>query len=147
MATCARCLIWRSSSRRGDEVWFLLAGIASTTAAALLGALIQTASTHGDKVMGDDAPANVSFKSDLAFIKGSPHAKAVFERAHARFNACSPALATAEPTLFLSRRPAGAQAAAGRQNHLLDPQLEASLFVGAVPEASVSSSQSGCLTE
>jgi hypothetical protein len=39
--------------------------------------------------MGDDAPANVSFKSDFAFIKGSPHAKAVFERAYARFNACS----------------------------------------------------------
>jgi hypothetical protein len=50
--------------------------------------------------MADDAPANVPFKSDFAFIKGSPHAKAVFERAHTRFNACSPALATPEPALF-----------------------------------------------
>src|SRR5271165_369941 len=108
MATCAKCLIWRSSSSRGVEVWFLLAGIASSTTAALIGAPIQTGSTHRHKVMGDDAPANVSFKPDFTFIKGSPHAKAVFERAHARFNACSPALATPEPALFLPRCPSGA---------------------------------------
>jgi hypothetical protein len=32
----------------------------------------------------------VSFKSNLTLIKGSLHAKAVFERAQPRFNACSP---------------------------------------------------------
>jgi hypothetical protein len=58
--------------------------------------------------MGDDAPANVSFKSDLTLVKGSVHAEAVFERTHARFNACSPALATPKPALFLSGSPAGA---------------------------------------
>jgi hypothetical protein len=49
----------------------------------------------------------MSFKSNLTLIKGSLHAKAVFERAQARFNACSPALATPKPALFLSRSPAG----------------------------------------
>jgi hypothetical protein len=97
--------------------------------------------------MGDNAPANVSFKSNLPFIKGSLHAEAVFERAQARLNACSPALTTPEPALFLSCRSAGAQAAAGWQNHLLDSQLHCCLFVGAAPEASVSRSQSGRLTE
>jgi hypothetical protein len=57
-------------SGRGVEVWFLLAGIASTTAAALIGALIQTGSTHCHKVMGDDAPANVSARSFTAW--GNP---------------------------------------------------------------------------
>ena len=57
--------------------------------------------------MGDDAPANVSFKSNLTFIEGPLHAKAVFERTQPRFNACSPALATPKPALFLSRSPAG----------------------------------------
>jgi hypothetical protein len=52
--------------------------------------------------MSDDAPANMSFKSNLSLVKGSPHAKAVFERAQPRFNACSPALAAPEPALFLS---------------------------------------------
>jgi hypothetical protein len=58
--------------------------------------------------MGDDAPANVSFKANLIFIKGSLHAKAVFERAEPRFDACSPALATPKPALLLSGSSAGA---------------------------------------
>jgi hypothetical protein len=74
--------------------------------------------------MSDDAPANVSFKSDLTLVKGSVHAEAVFERAHARFNACSPALATPKPALFLSRCPAGAEAAAGRQNQQAIERIE-----------------------
>jgi hypothetical protein len=69
--------------------------------------VFHTGSTHRHKIMGDDAPANMSFKSNLTLIKGSLHAKAVFERAQARFNACSPALATPKPALFLSRSPAG----------------------------------------
>jgi hypothetical protein len=44
-------------------------------------------STHCHKIMGDDAPANVSLKSNLTLIKGSLHAKAVFERAEPRLNA------------------------------------------------------------
>jgi hypothetical protein len=58
--------------------------------------------------MSDDAPANVSFKSNLTLIMGSLHAEAVFEGAQPRFNACSPALPTSKPALFLSRSPAGA---------------------------------------
>jgi hypothetical protein len=57
--------------------------------------------------MGDDAPANVSFKFNLTLVKGSLHPKAVFERAQARFNACSPALAAPKPALFLPRGPGG----------------------------------------
>ena len=45
--------------------------------------LLQTGSTHRHKIMSDDAPANVSFKSNLTLIKDSLHAKAVFERARA----------------------------------------------------------------
>jgi hypothetical protein len=37
--------------------------------------------------------------------------------------------------------------AASRQNHLVNSQLEGSLFVGAIPEASVSSSQSWSSTK
>jgi hypothetical protein len=37
---------------------------------------------------------------------GSLHAKGVFERAQARFNAASPALATPKPALFLSQQSA-----------------------------------------
>jgi hypothetical protein len=59
--------------------------------------------------MGDDAPAHVSFKSNLTLKKGPLHAKAVFERAQARFNACSPALATPKPALFLARSSARAK--------------------------------------
>ena len=83
----------------------LVVGNASSTAAAPM-ALTGLDSCH--KVMGDDAPANVSFKSNLTLIKGSLHAKAVFERAEPRLNARSPALTTAKPALFLSRRPGGA---------------------------------------
>jgi hypothetical protein len=50
----------------------------------------------------------VSFKSNLILIKGSLHAKAMFERAQARFNVGSPALATPKPALFLSGSPATA---------------------------------------
>jgi hypothetical protein len=71
-------------------------------------AAVATDSTYCHKIMSDDAPANVSFKSDLTLVKGSLHAKAVFERAQARFNACSPALATPKPALFVSRSPARA---------------------------------------
>jgi predicted NAD/FAD-binding protein len=77
----------------------------STATTALIGAFVQTGSAHCHKVMADDAPAKVSFKSDLAFVKGSPHAKTVFEGAHARFNACCPALATPKPALLLSALP------------------------------------------
>ena len=119
----------------------MVLGIVSPTTTAPIG------STHRHKIMSDDAPANVSFKSDLTLVKGSLHAEAVFERAHTCFNACSPALATPKPALFLSRCPAGAETTAGRQNHLFYSQLGGRLFVGAVPEASVSSSQSGCLAE
>ena len=107
MAPCASCLIWLSSRSRALEAWFLVVGIASPTTTAPIAAL-QTGSTHRHKIMSDDAPANISFKSNLTLIKGSLHAKAVFERAQARFNACSPALATAKPALFLSRSPARA---------------------------------------
>jgi hypothetical protein len=144
MAACANWLICLSSSSREAGAWFLVLGIVSPTTTTPIGALAID-STHRHQIMSDDAPAEVSFKSDLTLVEGSLHSKAVFERAHTRFNARSPALATAKPTLFLSRRPTGAQAAAGRQNHLLDPRLEGRLFVSAVPEASVSSSQMGVL--
>jgi hypothetical protein len=55
--------------------------------------------------MGDDAPANVSFKSNLTLVKGSLHSKA--ERVQPRFNTCSPALAAPKPALFLPRGPGG----------------------------------------
>ena len=74
----------------------------------MLIAALSRGSTHGYKIMGDDAPADVSFKSNLTLIKSSVHSEAVFERAHARFNACSPALATAKPALFLAKSPSGA---------------------------------------
>src|SRR5262245_45148411 len=112
MAICASCLIWLSSRSRAAESRFLVIDIASPTTTACIGAF-NTSSTHRHEIMGDNAPANVSFKSNLPFIKGSLHAEAVFERAQARLNACSPALATPEPALFLSCRSAGAQAAAG----------------------------------
>ena len=105
MAPCASCLICLSSRSRALEAWFLVVGIASPTTTAPIAA-VQTGSTHRHKILSDDAPANISFKSNLTLIKGSLHAKAVFERAQARFNACSPALATAKPALFLSRSPA-----------------------------------------
>src|SRR5262249_56801887 len=81
------------SSRRAGEVGLLVVDMASPTTTARLGSL-QRGSTHGHKVMGDDAPADVSFKANLTLIKSSLHPKAVFERAKARFNACSPALTT-----------------------------------------------------
>jgi len=102
MAACANCLICLSSSIRGAGAWFLVLGIVSPTTTTPIG------STHRHKIMSDDAPADVSFKSDLTLVKGSLHTKAVFERAHTRFNASSPALATAKPALFLSRRSVGA---------------------------------------
>src|ERR1700692_4838439 len=107
MAACANCLICLSSSCRGTEDWFLVLGIvspATTTSSAAVG----TGSPHRPQIISDDPPADVSFKSDLTLIKGSLHAEAVFECAHACFNACSPALATPKPALFLSRCPAGA---------------------------------------
>ncbi len=84
MAPCASCLICLSSRSRALEAWFLVVGIASPTTAALVAALA-TGSTHRHNIMGDDAPANVSFKSNLTLIKGSLHAKAVFESAQPRF--------------------------------------------------------------
>ena len=104
MAACANWLICLSSSCRETEGWFLVLGIVSPTPTTSSAALA-TGSTHRHKIMSDDAPADVSFKSDLTLVKGSLHTKAVFERAHTRFDASSPALATAKPTLFLSRRP------------------------------------------
>src|SRR5271165_2838574 len=104
MAACANCLICLSSSCRGTEGWFLVLGIVSPTTTTS-SAAVATASTHRHKIMSDDAPAEVSFKSDLTLVEGSLHSKAVFERAHTRFDASSPALATAKPALFLSRRP------------------------------------------
>ena len=80
MAACASCLIWLSSSSRTFESWFLVIGIASPTTTTPIAALAR-GSTHRHKIMSDDAPANVSFKSDLTLVKGSLHAKAVFERA------------------------------------------------------------------
>jgi hypothetical protein len=91
----------------GRSLVFFFVGIASPTTTVLIAAF-HTGSTHRHKIMSDDAPANMSFKSNLTLIKGSLHAKAVFERAQARFNACSPALATPKPALFLSRSPGGA---------------------------------------
>src|SRR6201997_4254435 len=82
MAVCASCLICLSSSSRGAAGWFLVLGIVSPTTTAPSAALARS-STHRHKIMSDDAPANVSFKSDLTLVKGSLHAKAVFERAHA----------------------------------------------------------------
>ena len=107
MAACANCLICLSSSCRGTEGWFLVLGIVSPTTTTSSAALA-TGSTYRHKIMSDDAPADVSFKSDFTLIKGSLHAEAVFECAHACFNACSPALATPKPALFLLRCPAGA---------------------------------------
>jgi hypothetical protein len=106
MVACASSLIWFSSRSRAAEAWFLVVGIASPTMTLFIAAF-QTGSTYRHKIMGDDATANVSFKSNLTFIKGPLHAKAVFERTQARFNACSPAFATPEPALFLSRCPTG----------------------------------------
>src|SRR5258708_16679244 len=88
MAACANCLICLSSSCRGTEGWFLVLGIVSPTTTTASAALA-TGSTHRHKIMSDDAPADVSFKSNLTLIKGSLHAEAVFECAHACFNACS----------------------------------------------------------
>src|SRR5258708_36288389 len=96
-----------SSVFRGDESWLLVLGILSPTTTTSSAALAN-GSTHRHKIMSDDAPADVSFKSNLTLIKGSLHAEEVFECAHACFNACSPALATPKPALFLSRCPAGA---------------------------------------
>jgi hypothetical protein len=92
---------------RAFEAWFLVVGIASPTPTTPIAAL-PTASTHCHKIVSDDAPANVSFKSDLTLVTGSLHAKAVFEPAHARFKACSPALATPKPALFLAGSPSTA---------------------------------------
>src|SRR6476646_6763321 len=86
MAACANCLICLSSSCRGTEGWFLVLGIVSPTTTTSSAALA-TGSTHRHKIMSDDAPADVSFKSNLTLIKGSLHAEAVFECAHACFNA------------------------------------------------------------
>jgi hypothetical protein len=104
MAACASCLICLSSCSRAFESWFLVLGIASPTTTTPIAALA-TDSTHCHKIMSDDAPADVSFKSDLTLVKGSLHSKAVFEGAQARFNACSPALATAKPALFTLAQP------------------------------------------
>jgi hypothetical protein len=90
MAAWASCLIWPSSRSRAVEASFLVVGIASPTATVLI-VVLAAGSTHGHKIMGDDAPANVSFKSNLALVKGSLHVEAVFERAQPRFNAGSPA--------------------------------------------------------
>jgi hypothetical protein len=79
MAACASCLICLSSRRRAAEAWFLV-GIASATATATPIAALASDSTHCHKIMSDDAPANMSFKSNLTLIKGSLHTKAVFER-------------------------------------------------------------------
>src|SRR5271168_690396 len=100
MAPCASSLIWLSSRSRALEAWFLVVGVASPTTTAPIAAL-QTGSTHRHKILSDDAPANMSFKIQSHPYKASLHAKAVFERAQARFNACSPSLATAKPALFL----------------------------------------------
>src|SRR5215472_14020373 len=104
MAFWASCLICLKSSRRAGEAGLLVLDMASPTTTARLGSL-QRDSTHGHKVVGDDAPADVSFKANLTLIKGSPHPKAVFERAKARFNACSPALTTPKPALFTLEEP------------------------------------------
>ena len=95
MAAGASCLISLSSRSRALEPWSLVVGIVSPTTPTAISAL-PTGSTHCHKIVSDDAPANVSFKSDFTLVKGSLHAKAVFERAQARFNACSPTLATTE---------------------------------------------------
>src|SRR6516225_4539465 len=104
MAFWASCLICLKSSRRAEEAGLLVVDMASPTTTARMGSL-QRGSTHGHKVMGDDAPADVSFKANLTLIKSSPHPKAVFERAQARFNACSPALTTPKPALFTLAEP------------------------------------------
>jgi len=63
MAACANCLICLSSSIRGAGAWFLVLGIVSPTTTTPIG------STHRHKIMSDDAPADVSFKSDLTLVK------------------------------------------------------------------------------
>jgi hypothetical protein len=83
MALWASCLIWRSNCRRVLTTSFFVVGMTLPTTAGRFGALA-IGSTHGHQVMGDDAPADMPFKSNLTFIKGSPHPKAVFERAQAR---------------------------------------------------------------
>ena len=80
MAPWASCLIWLSNRNRALKAWFLVVGIASPTPTALI-AVLATGSTHGHKIMGDDAPANVSFKSNVALVKGSLHVESVFEGA------------------------------------------------------------------
>ena len=87
MAPCASCLICLSSRSRALEAWFLVVGIASPTTTTPITAL-QTGPTHRHKILSDDAPANVSFKSNLTLIK-SLHAETVFECAHACFNLLS----------------------------------------------------------
>ena len=89
MAAGASCWIWLSSRRWVAEAWFLVVGIASPTSTARVTAL-PTGSTYRHKILGDDAPANVSFKANLTLVEGPSHPKAVFEGAQARFNTCSP---------------------------------------------------------
>ena len=71
-------------------------------------ALLRSKTRPGRQVLGDcsdeyDAPANVSFKSLSHLVTGLAACQSGLERAQARFNACSPALATPKPALFLSR--------------------------------------------
>src|SRR5262249_1239104 len=106
MAFWASCLICLKSSRRAGEAGLLVVDMASPTATTRLGSL-QRGSTHGHKVIGDDATTDGAFKANLPLIKSSPQPKAVFERAKACFNACSPALTTPKPALFLPQSPTG----------------------------------------
>jgi hypothetical protein len=82
--------------------------------------------------MGDDAPADMSFKSNLALIKGPSHSEAMLEGAHPGFNAGSPALARPKPTRPLALGASGAQTAPTRQDNVFDSQGAGGVFVVAV---------------
>ena len=89
----------------------------------------------------------MSFKSNLALVKGPSHSEAMFERAHPGFNASSPALATPKPTRLLAFGASGAQTAPARQDNVFDSQGAGGAFVGRIPEASICSGQLRSLPE
>src|SRR5258705_8774037 len=106
MACRAKFVISRNSCWRVAKAWLLIfAGTGSST--VCLGGL-DLRPSHRHKVVSDDAPAHVSFKSNRALVKCPPHSKAMLKCAHPGFNARSPALAASEPALFLSFGASGA---------------------------------------
>src|SRR6266478_5102162 len=61
----------------------------------------------------------------------------MLERADARLNAGPPALAAAEPALFLASDSLFGQAAAPRQDYPLDPHFLSQGFIGRAPKTAI----------